>query len=80
MVRQVAEERHIALTADEEDLLAARFNQMAEVLRRYHADGCLCLFIDKSRNRSRRWCDMADCGNQAKVRRFRERARAEGEA
>ncbi|HAT18121.1 MAG TPA: hypothetical protein DCS76_10030 [Gemmatimonadetes bacterium] len=49
-------------------------------LRRYHADGCLWLFIDKSRNRSRRWCDMADCGNQAKVRRFRERARAEGEA
>ena len=31
MVRQVAEERHIALTADEEDLLAARFNQMVEV-------------------------------------------------
>jgi len=31
VVRQVAEERHIALTADEEDLLAARFNQMAEV-------------------------------------------------
>ena len=31
MVRQVAEEWHIALTTDEEDLLAARFNQMAEV-------------------------------------------------
>jgi predicted RNA-binding Zn ribbon-like protein len=40
------------------------------------AHGCLWLFIDKSRNRSRRWCDMADCGNQDKVRRFRERARA----
>ena len=40
------------------------------------ADSCWWLFIDKSRNRSRRWCDMADCGNQAKVRRFRERARA----
>ncbi|WP_328803904.1 CGNR zinc finger domain-containing protein [Paenibacillus glycinis] len=23
-----------------------------------------------SRNRSRRWCSMADCGNRAKVRRF----------
>ena len=40
------------------------------------ADGCGWLFVDKSRNRSRRWCDMADCGNVAKVRRFRERARA----
>ena len=44
------------------------------------ADTCWWLFIDKSRNRSRRWCDMADCGNQAKVRRFRERARAGREA
>ena len=32
--------------------------------------GCGYLFMDKSRNRSRRWCDMADCGNRAKARRF----------
>jgi len=32
--------------------------------------GCGCLFWDSSRNRSRRWCDMSDCGNRAKVRRF----------
>ncbi|MCP4218989.1 MAG: hypothetical protein GY765_30425 [bacterium] len=30
---------------------------------------CGWLFIDTSRNRSRRWCDMKDCGNRAKVRR-----------
>lgn len=42
------------------------------------ADDCGWLFIDASRNRSRRWCDMADCGNRAKVRRFRERQRGEG--
>jgi predicted RNA-binding Zn ribbon-like protein len=31
---------------------------------------CGWLFWDASRNRSRRWCDMSDCGNRAKVRRF----------
>lgn len=37
------------------------------------AHDCGWLFIDASRNRSRRWCDMAECGNRAKARRFRER-------
>ena len=34
---------------------------------------CEWLFIDMSRNHTRRWCDMADCGNRAKQRRLRER-------
>jgi predicted RNA-binding Zn ribbon-like protein len=33
-------------------------------------DGCGWLFMDMSRNRSRRWCDMGDCGNRAKARRY----------
>lgn len=37
---------------------------------------CEWLFLDKSRNHTRRWCDMNDCGNVAKVRRFRQRQRA----
>lgn len=36
---------------------------------------CGWLFLDTSRNHSRRWCEMADCGNLAKVRRFRGRGR-----
>lgn len=36
-------------------------------------DGCGWLFLDTSKNKSRQWCDMKDCGNLAKVRRFRER-------
>jgi len=32
--------------------------------------GCGWLFIDHSRNHSRRWCDMNDCGNRNKVRRY----------
>jgi predicted RNA-binding Zn ribbon-like protein len=39
------------------------------------ADDCGWLFVDGSRNRSRRWCDMSDCGNRAKVQRFRSRQR-----
>lgn len=31
---------------------------------------CNWLFWDSSRNQSRRWCDMKDCGNRAKARRF----------
>ena len=31
---------------------------------------CGWLFLDVSRNRSRRWCDMRDCGNRAKASRF----------
>ena len=34
---------------------------------------CGWLFIDTSRNRSRRWCDMKDCGNRAKAGRFYRR-------
>jgi predicted RNA-binding Zn ribbon-like protein len=29
---------------------------------------CQWLFIDRSKNRSRTWCDMAVCGNRAKAR------------
>jgi predicted RNA-binding Zn ribbon-like protein len=47
----------------------------AERLSLCAADDCGWLFIDGSRNRSRRWCDMSDCGNRAKVRRFRRRQR-----
>ena len=35
--------------------------------------GCGFLFLDLSKNRSRRWCDMESCGNRAKVRRYRRR-------
>ena len=36
-------------------------------------DACGWVFVDASRSGRRRWCDMADCGNQAKVRRYRAR-------
>jgi len=41
-------------------------------------DNCNWLFVDMSRNRSRRWCDMKDCGNRAKARRHYARRRGAG--
>ena len=40
------------------------------------AGGCGWLFLDRSRNGSRRWCRMADCGTEVKARRLTERRRA----
>jgi predicted RNA-binding Zn ribbon-like protein len=37
--------------------------------------GCGWLFIDTSKNHSRRWCDINDCGNRAKARRHYQRVR-----
>lgn len=37
---------------------------------------CGWAFVDLSRNRSRRWCEMTSCGNQSKVRTYRTRRRA----
>jgi predicted RNA-binding Zn ribbon-like protein len=34
------------------------------------ADGCGWVFLDTSRNHSRRWCDPEDCGNRARVRAY----------
>lgn len=44
-------------------------------VRRCEGGDCAWLFFDSSRNRSRRWCDMTVCGNRAKARRHRARAR-----
>jgi predicted RNA-binding Zn ribbon-like protein len=32
--------------------------------------GCNWLFVDDTKNRSRRWCSMEDCGTHAKMRRY----------
>jgi predicted RNA-binding Zn ribbon-like protein len=45
-------------------------------IRACAAEECDWLFVDRSRNRKRRWCDMKTCGNRDKVRRFYARRRA----
>lgn len=44
-------------------------------VRECAAPDCGRLFVDTSRNRTRRWCDMRACGNRAKLRRFYARRR-----
>jgi len=39
-------------------------------------EGCGWIFLDESRNSSRRWCDSRDCGNRERVRRHLARKRA----
>jgi predicted RNA-binding Zn ribbon-like protein len=38
---------------------------------------CRWLFLDRSRNHSRRWCDMQLCGNRTKAKRFYARTRSD---
>jgi predicted RNA-binding Zn ribbon-like protein len=54
--------------------LMVSHHQLSHV-HRCGGDNCGWLFIDSSKNHSRRWCDMRDCGNLAKVRRHRLRQR-----
>jgi predicted RNA-binding Zn ribbon-like protein len=34
---------------------------------------CRWVFVDRSKNHRRRWCDMKVCGNRAKARKFYRR-------
>lgn len=45
-------------------------------LRLCASERCAWLFLDTSRNGSRRWCSMRTCGNRAKARRHHARVRA----
>ena len=62
------------LAADASDLLTS---PDIDRVRECSGDTCSWLFLDKSRNRSRRWCDMADCGNRSKARRYYQKRKAD---
>lgn len=50
----------------------------AACVRACSSDTCDWMFLDRSRNRSRRWCDMRSCGNRDKARRhYRKRKAAD---
>jgi predicted RNA-binding Zn ribbon-like protein len=42
-------------------------------LRCCEAPGCAAVFVDLSKNRSRRYCDTGNCGNRLHVAAYRER-------
>jgi len=60
-------------------ILDAAVNLLTSADRRHirecSDEKCRWLFLDRSKNHSRRWCDMRVCGNRAKVRRFHVRQR-----
>jgi predicted RNA-binding Zn ribbon-like protein len=45
-------------------------------LRTCGSETCRWLFLDTSKNHTRRWCDMKICGNRMKARRFNARRQA----
>lgn len=45
-------------------------------VRECGATDCRWLFLDTSKNRSRQWCSMQECGNRQKARRHYQRVRA----
>jgi predicted RNA-binding Zn ribbon-like protein len=45
-------------------------------LRQCGDNDCGWLFLDRSKNGSRRWCSSADCGNRARARRHYQRHQA----
>jgi predicted RNA-binding Zn ribbon-like protein len=47
-------------------------------LRACGSETCRWLFLDTSKNHTRRWCDMKICGNRMKARRFHARRQDEG--
>ena len=47
-----------------------------ERVRPCGAESCRWLFLDTSKNHTRRWCNMKVCGNRMKARRFQQAHRA----
>ena len=58
------------IVRDAADLLSS---DELERVEECDGDDCTWLFVDTSRNHSRRWCKMGDCGNRAKARRYYQR-------
>ena len=49
--------------------------QLLERLGQCADPQCGWLFLDTSKSRTRKWCDINDCGNRAKQRKFQEKKR-----
>ncbi len=56
---------------------AAELLTTGDLSRIKMCSGCFCgwMFLDKSRNGRRRWCEMEICGSRAKMRRYHQRQR-----
>ena len=52
-------------------------SERMRLLRECGNPECRWLFVDSSKNHTRRWCDMKICGNRMKARRFKAQMRTE---
>jgi predicted RNA-binding Zn ribbon-like protein len=52
------------------------FSHDLALVRRCDNPACVLLFLDTSKSRRRRWCDMTTCGNRAKAATHYARRRA----
>jgi predicted RNA-binding Zn ribbon-like protein len=66
-----------AIVRDAVDLLTDA-DDCTRVRQCESAQGCGWIFLDCTKGRTRRWCDMKVCGNRAKARRHYARRKAEG--
>lgn len=57
----------------EDLILLLERSDLSSRLRVCSAEECGWFFLDTSKSGRRRWCDMSDCGNRAKARRFAQR-------
>ena len=64
----------LALAAS--DLLTGPARSRIRICEATAVDGCGWLFLDTTRNGTRRWCEMATCGNKYKARRHYARVQA----
>ena len=69
-----AQERAMRIIVDAaEDLL---LNGRLDRLRSCGGENCEWMFLDLSKSGRRRWCSMATCGNDHKVKQYRKRKKA----
>ena len=52
---------------------------LCERVKQCPGHGCGWIFLDLTKNRNRRWCEMEICGSRNKVRRYHQRRRAAAE-
>lgn len=61
------------LSALARDCLELLTGPEGDLLRRCAGAACTRIFIDRSRGNTRRWCEMAGCGDRAKAAAYRDR-------
>lgn len=63
------------IARDAVELLTSEASARVRICEASTHEECSWVFLDETRNRSRRWCSMASCGNRAKARRHYQKAK-----